>query len=109
MAGVLPMDTVMRKLRQAHGYSILVATDENPWFAPGVSLQGHEFHHSEVVNVDPALHFVFKNQRGHGVADSLDGICYKSVIATYTHVNAVASPVWAECLTAQARLYQLKN
>jgi cobyrinic acid a,c-diamide synthase len=102
MAGVLPLETVMEPRRQAHGYSVLVAAADNPWFAPGVRLLGHEFHHSRIINRDPAAGAVFHNQRGNGVGGATDGVRYKNVIAAYTHVNALASPAWAPAFIAQA-------
>lgn len=101
MVGALPFDTVMQESRQAHGYSVLEATDGS-----GLGLTGHEFHHSKVVNLDPALKLLFANTRGTGIRDKQDGLCYKNVLATYTHVNAYASPQWAEQFVKQARLHQ---
>jgi cobyrinic acid a,c-diamide synthase len=105
MAGILQMDTVMQRQRQAHGYSVMVATDEHPWFAPGTVMKGHEFHHSKVIATDSNLRYVFKNERGKGIDGTRDGICYKGVIATYTHVNALASPLWAKELVKQAHRF----
>jgi cobyrinic acid a,c-diamide synthase len=102
MTGVLPLDTTMEAKRQAHGYTILVAAGHNPWFTAGERLLGHEFHHSRIINKDPAAGAVFHNQRGCGVDGAADGVRYKNVIAAYTHVNALASPAWAPALVAQA-------
>lgn len=106
MAGVLAMDTQMRQHRLAHGYSVMRATEAHPWIAAGTLLKGHEFHYSQVSNLDPRLRFVFESERGFGIDGVRDGICQGNVVATYTHVNALASPAWAQSFVEQARRFQ---
>ncbi len=109
MVGALEVDTAMQEQRQAHGYSVLKATGtqgHQTWFEPGTVLKGHEYHHSKVLDVDPLLTLGFMNKRGYGIDGKHDGICYKGVVAVYTHVNAIASPAWAQALIEQARSYQ---
>jgi cobyrinic acid a,c-diamide synthase len=105
MSGVLPMDTVMRKQRQGHGYSTIVSDEQNPWFTPGTTLKGHEYHYSEIINRDSSLNCAFKVVRGRGFGDKREGICSKEVFASYTHVNAYASPIWAERMVEKARMF----
>jgi cobyrinic acid a,c-diamide synthase len=106
MAGALPLDTHMREHRQAHGYTLLRATEQHPWLKAGTVVKGHEFHHSEVSWRDPSLAFAYHNIRGTGVQDDRDGIVFRGIVASYTHVNALASPAWAEAFVAQARAYR---
>ncbi len=106
MVGALSLDTTMQKERQAHGYSVLEATNALPWFEPGSILTGHEFHHSKVIHLDSDTAFSFAQKRGQGIDGKHDGVCYKGVIALYTHVNALASPHWAEQMVKQAVTYQ---
>jgi cobyrinic acid a,c-diamide synthase len=108
MTGALPFETVMDKTRQAHGYAILTATEDNPWFAKGEQLVGHEFHHSRVISADPALKLGFAMERGHGIDGHGDGFTAHAVLATYLHVNALASPLWATRLVEQAQRHQLR-
>ncbi len=105
MSGVLPMDTIMRKQRQGHGYSTIVCDQQNAWFAPGTIIKGHEYHHSEIINRDPKLNCAFKVMRGKGFGDKREGISYGEVFATYTHVNAYASPIWAQTFVDKARSF----
>lgn len=106
MVGALPLDTEMQEKRQAHGYSVVEATETSPFFEPKTSLRGHEFHHSKAINLDSDISLTLTNVRGHGLLQAQDGISYKGVLALYTHVNAYASPAWAEQLVKKARSFQ---
>ncbi len=48
MAGVLPVDFGFSKRPRGHGYTIIEVQGENPFFAIGTELRGHEFHYSYV-------------------------------------------------------------
>jgi cobyrinic acid a,c-diamide synthase len=102
MVGALPLDIRMQEQRQAHGYTIIRATQQHPWLAAGAEIKGHEFHHSQVVNLDPCVDFAYLNQKGNGVEGGRDGIVHKGIVATYTHVNAFAAPHWAQGFVARA-------
>jgi cobyrinic acid a,c-diamide synthase len=41
-------------------------------------------------------------KRGVGIDKDRDGIVYKNVLATYTHVHAVGTPEWAPALVRRA-------
>ena len=48
MAGVLPVVFGFSQRPQGHGYTIVRVEKENPFYAPGSTLLGHEFHYSSV-------------------------------------------------------------
>lgn len=97
MVGVLPLIFKLESKPQAHGYTILEVERENPYFPKGGILKGHEFHYSHVVDGEwDGLYFVFRLRRGKGIKDGMDGICYKNVLATYTHLHALGSPEWVD-------------
>lgn len=107
MAGVFPMVFNLEKKPQAHGYTIIEVDKGNPYFPEGCSLKGHEFHYSRVVDFednDPDL--AFKVTRGHGIKDGMDGLCYKNVLATYTHLHALGTPEWADGIIKCAEKYK---
>ncbi|HBT95981.1 MAG TPA: cobyrinate a,c-diamide synthase [Coriobacteriia bacterium] len=105
MAGILPMDTIMRKQRQGHGYSSIAFDKPNNWFEQGTVLKGHEYHHSEIINRDAALNCACKVLRGRGFGDTREGISHGEVFASYTHVNVFASPIWAQRMVEKARAF----
>jgi cobyrinic acid a,c-diamide synthase len=99
MAGVLPVSFNLHPRPQAHGYTIVKVTRKNPFYKCGTVLRGHEFHYSKLINSDmkgTVSSLVFKMLRGEGIDGKRDGLCYKNVFATYTHLHALGSPEWAE-------------
>jgi cobyrinic acid a,c-diamide synthase len=107
MTGVLPIVYGFSKKPQGHGYSIVLVEGENPYFNVGTEIRGHEFHYSKVLkwggeNKD----LVFRMQRGKGIHNSRDGICYKNVLATYSHIHALGTPDWAAAMVHNAGVYQ---
>jgi cobyrinic acid a,c-diamide synthase len=107
MAGIFPFDFVMGKKPQGHGYTILEVARDNPYFPQGTVLRGHEFHYSQMVP-DPAPDFpmAFTVSRGAGIGGQREGLLYKNVLATYTHLHALGCPQWATALVRRAREYR---
>ena len=109
MAGVLPVVFGFSKKPQGHGYTIVVVKEKNPYFEVGAELRGHEFHYSRVLQWrGAAKDLVFSMQRGTGFIDNKDGVRYKNVLATYTHLHALGSPAWAEAMVRNAIAYKNK-
>ncbi len=110
MAGVLPIVFGFSEKPQGHGYTIVSVEAENPFFAVGTELRGHEFHYSHVLQCDGTdRRTVFRMKKGVGVAGKRDGICYKNVLATYTHLHALGTPAWAKAMVRNARAYRRKK
>jgi cobyrinic acid a,c-diamide synthase len=106
MAGVLPLSFGMGKRPSAHGYTIVETSGPNPYFREGVVLKGHEFHYSHVTSFDGSVaDFAFTVRRGRGILDNKDGLCYKNVLAAYTHLHAAGSPEWAHGVIKAARKF----
>jgi len=103
MAGVLPVDFIFHQKPQGHGYAVLETVAENPFYAVGESLRGHEFHYT---CIEPSaakdLRFAFKVRRGYGFDGRRDGLCYRNVLACYTHVHALGTESWAPSLVRAA-------
>jgi cobyrinic acid a,c-diamide synthase len=114
MTGIFPITFSLESRPQAHGYTIAKVTRKNPFYKRGMVLKGHEFHYSRVTWASgPAdtgkLDFSFNMKRGQGIAHGRDGLCYKNVLATYTHVHAYGAPEWADGLIRRALLYRKKK
>ena len=103
MVGVLPFFIAMGRKPQGHGYTLLEAVQETPFFPAGVVIKGHEFHYSRIVDADGAVACAFRVHKGFGVLEGWDGVCYKNVLATYTHIHAVGCPSWATGMVKAAR------
>jgi cobyrinic acid a,c-diamide synthase len=107
MVGILPLTFDFYQRPQGHGYTIFKVERENPYYEVGSEIRGHEFHYSRVSNwTGDKNALVFRMKRGVGIEKDRDGIVYKNVLATFTHVHAVGTPEWAEALIRRATLFQ---
>jgi cobyrinic acid a,c-diamide synthase len=107
MAGILPLVFDFYQRPQGHGYTIVTVEGRNPYYPMDTEIRGHEFHYSRVrkwTGQDKDL--VFRMNRGVGISEDRDGILYKNVLATYTHVHALGTPLWAEALVRNAGTYK---
>ncbi|MGA9175771.1 MAG: cobyrinate a,c-diamide synthase [Desulfobacterales bacterium] len=107
MAGVLPVVFGFSKKPQGHGYTVISVEHENPYYKIGSEIKGHEFHYSKVIKwrgTDKDLAFGMK--RGSGFLNKRDGVCYKNVLATYTHIHALGTTSWADALVRNAMAYK---
>jgi cobyrinic acid a,c-diamide synthase len=108
MAGVLPIIVGVSKKPQGHGYSIVEVRASNPFFNMGQILRGHEFHYSHVIDIakKDGVYFAFRVKRGHGIVDKEDGLCYKNVLATFTHLHALGAREWVDGIVNMATAYR---
>jgi cobyrinic acid a,c-diamide synthase len=110
MSGILPLDFGFSRRPQGHGYTIIDVTGQNPYFRTGTTLKGHEFHYSSVLEWDGREEdLAYTMVRGTGLINGRDGLCYKNVLATYTHLHALGTPEWAPALVRSARQFQYKT
>jgi cobyrinic acid a,c-diamide synthase len=107
MVGVLPLTFDFYSRPQGHGYTVVTVENENPFYEVGTEIRGHEFHYSRVLQWSgDEKDLVFRMQRGVGITKDKDGICYKNVLATYTHIHALGTPHWALALVRNAIAYK---
>jgi cobyrinic acid a,c-diamide synthase len=105
MVGVIPGDAVMHARPVGRGYVRLAETAHMPWAAlPGQTIvQGHEFHHSSLENLDPGVAFAYRVERGHGVDGEHDGIVMHNLLASYAHLRSAAGADWVPRFVAFVR------
>ena len=108
MVGVFPITFSLERKPQAHGYTVVEVLRQNPFYRRGTVLKGHEFHYSKVVDCGKreGMTFSFVMKRGQGIRANMDGVCYKNVLATYTHLHAYGAPEWADGLVKRAAAYK---
>ena len=105
MAGVLDLVAEQRPTPQGHGYEVAVVDRDNPFFAAGTRLVGHEFHYSRLVDSSMRPESVLRVERGTGIGEKRDGIVDGRVWASYLHLHAGATPGWADGFLALAAQY----
>ena len=110
MAGVLPLAFGLFKRPQGHGYTVVSVERDNPYYPIGAEIRGHEFHYSRVLRWSGAEEdFVFRMKRGVGIHGDRDGLLYKNVLATYTHIHALGNPGWAGALVRNAVAFRSQS
>jgi cobyrinic acid a,c-diamide synthase len=111
MVGVIPADIVMHARPVGRGYVQLRETGRGPW--PGAAgappIRAHEFHYSSVENLAPDVVFAYEVARGHGIDGRHDGIVYKNLLASYTHLRDVAGNRWAARFVDFIRRHKLNR
>lgn len=101
MVGVIPSEINLSERPEGHGYVVAKVIDENPLFPVGLTIRGHEFHHSSLLPIDD-LQFAYQIRRGKGITGQKDGIVYKNLFASYVHLHALGTPEWAKSFVTLA-------
>jgi len=104
---VLPIVFGVSKKPQGLGYSIAKVNGKNPYFKKGMEIRGHEFRYSTVIECHvKEKDMIFDMKRGTGFINKKDGISYKNVFASYTHIHALNVPMWAKAIVENAIEYK---
>ena len=109
MVGVIPAEVEFTKRPVGYGYVDLSPNPTNKdssWLHLSRPIRGHEFHYSRLVNLETDLTYLYDIHRGAGMGDGKDGILYKNMIASYTHLHASAVPEWAESFVAISKKWK---
>lgn len=99
MVGAIPADTLMHDKPQGRGYVRLRQTEMHPWLS-GANETGpreiaaHEFHYSSLENCDKDLEYAYDVIRGNGIDGNHDGIIFRNVLGSYTHMRQTQNNPW---------------
>jgi cobyrinic acid a,c-diamide synthase len=102
MVGIIPSEAELSHRPHGHGYVLAEIVSENSFFPPGAVLRGHEFHHSKLSGIND-LQCAMSIKRGYGINGIFDGVVYKNMFASYTHLHALGTPEWADAFASSAR------
>jgi cobyrinic acid a,c-diamide synthase len=102
MAGLFPIDLVMRQKPVGHGYTSVRVDAPNPFHAVGTSIRGHEFHYSGLAEGPSPVASCMSVERGVGVGGSRDGLIRCNTLACYTHLHADGVAGWASAMVSSA-------
>ncbi|CAG0962921.1 Ni-sirohydrochlorin a,c-diamide synthase [Methanosarcinales archaeon] len=89
MVGALPGKTLMGHKRVV-SYNIGSFIKDNVIGKTGASFIGHEFHHSEIIDLPDDTEFAIKLDRGIGIKGEYDGILVNNTMAAYAHLHAAS-------------------
>lgn len=98
MAGVIPGDIVMHERPVGRGYVRLKETGASPWDseAPENDIHAHEFHYSSLENLPDGLTYAYEVLRGYGIDGKRDGLVYRNLLASYTHLRSTRRFSWVK-------------
>ncbi|VAX05882.1 Protein similar to cobyrinic acid a,c-diamide synthetase clustered with dissimilatory sulfite reductase [hydrothermal vent metagenome] len=106
MVGAVPADAVMHDRPQGRGYVKLRETGKSPWpnsVSKANEIAAHEFHYSELKNLSDEISYAYEMLRGTGIDGKNDGIVYKNLLASYTHLRDTEGCRWVDCFVAHVR------
>ena len=106
MVGVIQARTVMHRKPQGRGYVRLRETEDNLWAVSGPlekMISAHEFHYSSLEDLPVDTRFAYQVKRGTGVDGKHDGIVYKNLLASYTHLRDVGGNCWTRRFVEHVR------
>jgi cobyrinic acid a,c-diamide synthase len=112
MAGVFPFKTKMTKKRVKLGYREITLNEDSILGNKGISVRGHEFHYSEVVEsadaqkgvcrgeVTPPLHLSrnYSVKDGSGISLADEGYRIKNTLGSYVHMHFGSNPSTPESI-----------
>ena len=105
MVGALPGHTIMGQTRVV-SYNIGTLARDCPIGKKGNSFKGHEFHHSEILEIPDDAEFAIALSRGTGIRGDRDGLIVNNTIGSYAHLHGVAYRELAGSLVEAARKFR---
>ncbi len=100
MVGAIAGDTTMHDKSCGRGY---VKLEENsgvfPWRSsddPTSLVHAHEFHYSSIDGLAESTQFAYTVRRGSGINQQSDGLIYKNLMASYSHLRNTRATPWVE-------------
>jgi cobyrinic acid a,c-diamide synthase len=102
MVGVIDADTTMYEKPRGRGY---VKLQENAkttlWPFTNDSdtstlIHAHEFHYSDIDGLSSNNKYAYTVKRGTGLDQQNDGLIYKNLLASYTHLRNTRATPWVE-------------
>jgi len=100
MVGAIPGDTTMHEKSCGRGYVML---EQNrgvfPWGSSDDStalIHAHEFHYSSIGGLPDDMEYAYTVRRGSGINQKSDGLIYKNLLASYSHLRNTRSTRWVE-------------
>jgi cobyrinic acid a,c-diamide synthase len=110
MVGAIAADVVVHEKPRGHGYVRLRETKAAPWAAAAgggsgsADIPAHEFHYSDLCNLEGEPIFAYDVLRGHGIDGRHDGWIYRNLLASYAHLRHTAGNPWARRFVDFVRL-----
>ena len=105
MTGVLPGKTLMGTKRVV-SYNVGHCSTDCVIGDKGNSFRGHEFHHSEIIDLPDDAKYVIELTRGVGIVDGWDGLSVNNVVGCYAHLHGASYREFAPSFVETCRRYR---
>ena len=90
----------MHEKPRGRGYvQVRENSDVFPWPTktdPTTAVSAHEFHYSSIEELPTAARYAYRVERGNGIDGRNDGLVFKHVLASYTHLRHTRSNPWVQ-------------
>ena len=96
MVGVIDARVAMNSKPIGRGHVELTTLSSHPWLKSNDIINTHEFHYSDILLNTKTSEFTYKVKRGYGINGKYDGIKYKNLMATYSHLRDTKKTNWIE-------------
>jgi cobyrinic acid a,c-diamide synthase len=95
MTGCFPLETRMLPRLKSLGYREIQLVDESPLGPAGLTVRGHEFHYSEIIEIDTSLDRTYRVTRGNAADAYREGYRFQNTLGSYMHLHFGSRP---ECV-----------
>jgi cobyrinic acid a,c-diamide synthase len=109
MAGCFPFTTRMLPRLKALGYRQIQLTRATILGGPGLSLRGHEFHYSELVDGSLPCDTVYRISDRGGSTQAAEGYLVRHTLGSYIHLHFGSEPNAARHFIENCRAYQAER
>lgn len=98
MVGAIPGDVIMHERPVGRGYVRLKENGTSPWAGEALEddIHAHEFHYSSLENLPDGLTYAYEVLRGYGIDGKRDGLVYRNLLASYTHLRSTRRFSWVK-------------
>ena len=96
MVGLIKGKIKMYKKPIGRGYISLNINKQHPWWKKQNEIKAHEFHYSDIKLPNKKYKFAYDVKRGYGINGKKDGLVYKNLLASYTHLRNTKQSKWVE-------------
>jgi len=94
MVGAIDGKVIMHSNPVGRGHVELTQHSKHPWPMRNVIIRAHEFHYSNIILNSKTNSFAYKVKRGYGINGKYDGVLYKNLLATYSHLRDTKQSMW---------------
>lgn len=94
MVGAINGKVVFHSKPIGRGYVELAENSRHPWPMSNETIRAHEFHYSNISLNSKFNSFAYKVKRGYGINGKYDGVLYKNLLATYSHLRDTNQSMW---------------